>query len=549
MVLISVMSNRNKLQIMKRIFKPILALLALCSVMSCNEDVTRQIGTDMKGVLGVTAFEGSEALGAVSTYEVGKRQVKSISLKAYAEEVSGVALKVTFGTDASYVDVYNEANGTNYQMLPGDAFAFGESDVLMPRFNVYSAESKLTLIGQGCEDDVFYLLPVTITKVVGTENYEISEATGVIYFLMKVLPASKGTGTKDDPFLITEIEDFKTMSEKIIPGDKVYFNLQTDLDLTEVTSWTSLNNSSPYDCTVYFNGNGHKISNYTGTGGIFHVLNGSVENLVIEDANVAGGANTGILANYIGYTGCKANVKNVTVRNSKFSGANDSGLLSGYTYNAVVENVYIDNCESKLTGRRGGLITGRMEDYSEIINCYARGGKCYDGTQQCGGLVGQVNVKDAKIANCGISSEISANRAMGAIVSYVKGPDGHTTVENCIVWTPKMVAVTEGNAGKDQYSSGAVVGCSEQNTVTYKNNYRRADFIFSDQDPAFGPAIDQPNIEMAKLPTTASNSFFTHAFGYHGVAADAGKTASQVAKDLGWDETIWDLSGDEPVLK
>ena len=96
MVLISVMSNRNKLQIMKRIFKPILALLALCSVMSCNEDVTRQIGTDMKGVLGVAAFENGAQLGEVSTYEVGKRQVKNISLKAYAEEVSGVALKVTF---------------------------------------------------------------------------------------------------------------------------------------------------------------------------------------------------------------------------------------------------------------------------------------------------------------------------------------------------------------------------------------------------------------------------------------------------------------------
>ena len=138
---------------------------------------------------------------------------------------------------------------------------------------------------------------------------------------------------------------------------------------------------------------------------------------------------------------------------------------------------------------------------------------------------------------------------MGAIVAYVKGPDGHTTVENCIVWTPEMIAVTEGNAGKDQYSSGAVVGCSEQNTVTYKNNYRRADFKFSDQDVAFGPAIDCGNIENAKLPSTTSNSKFTHAFGYHGIAAAAGKTASQVAKDLGWDEAIWDLSGAEPKLK
>ena len=36
---------------------------------------------------------------------------------------------------------------------------------------------------------------------------------------------------------------------------------------------------------------------------------------------------------------------------------------------------------------------------------------------------------------------------------------------------------------------------------------------------------------------------------YHGKAAAAGKTASAVAKELGWDETIWDLSGDVPALK
>ena len=41
----------------------------------------------------------------------------------------------------------------------------------------------------------------------------------------------------------------------------------------------------------------------------------------------------------------------------------------------------------------------------------------------------------------------------------------------------------------------------------------------------------------------------TNTWPWHGKAADAGKTASDVAKDLGWDETIWDLSGEEPVLK
>jgi hypothetical protein len=41
----------------------------------------------------------------------------------------------------------------------------------------------------------------------------------------------------------------------------------------------------------------------------------------------------------------------------------------------------------------------------------------------------------------------------------------------------------------------------------------------------------------------------TYATAYHGKAAPAGKTLSQVAKDLGWSTDIWDFSGDTPKLK
>ena len=36
---------------------------------------------------------------------------------------------------------------------------------------------------------------------------------------------------------------------------------------------------------------------------------------------------------------------------------------------------------------------------------------------------------------------------------------------------------------------------------------------------------------------------------YHGKAAAADATISSVAKTLGWDETVWNLSGDVPTLK
>ena len=36
---------------------------------------------------------------------------------------------------------------------------------------------------------------------------------------------------------------------------------------------------------------------------------------------------------------------------------------------------------------------------------------------------------------------------------------------------------------------------------------------------------------------------------YHGKAAPAGATISSLARTIGWDESVWDLSGDKPMLK
>ena len=40
-----------------------------------------------------------------------------------------------------------------------------------------------------------------------------------------------------------------------------------------------------------------------------------------------------------------------------------------------------------------------------------------------------------------------------------------------------------------------------------------------------------------------------HNYPYHGKAAEAGKTLSEVAKGLGWSASVWDFSGELPKLK
>ena len=78
-------------------------------------------------------------------------------------------------------------------------------------------------------------------------------------------------------------------------------------------------------------------------------------------------------------------------------------------------------------------------------------------------------------------------------------------------------------------TNGAIVGfISEYNTFFEQD-------ISSDTTPLQGVIHDNGK-ELYRNP-------------YNCKAAAASETASQVAKRLGWDETIWNLSGDVPSLK
>ena len=376
--------------------------------------------------------------------------------------------------------------------------------------------------------------------------------TDMVLMMATVCQESEyGDGTERAPYIIASAADMLMINDRLISGQTVYFKMVADVDMLEVSEWIPINMYSPYDQCISFDGNGHKILNYKGTAGLFRVLNGAFQNVVFEYCEVLGAANAGLLASYIGYTKssyvCQGYVKNVTFRDCKFTGGNDSGLLSGHTHDATIEEVYMENCEMTVSGRRNGFLAGRVEGYATFTNCYVKGGKTSGGTQQCGGLIGQNNLQTAVITNCGISAVIEGNRNMGGIMAFAKGPEGSTYIENCLVWTPSIVCAQ--NTGS-LYSSGVVVGCSNHNSVTYKNNYRRADIVFADYCPEIGTLVDCPDIEGLKYPLMSLVSGqFDYASGYHGKAAPAGKTPSQMAKELGWDETIWDFNAEEPTLK
>lgn len=107
----------------------------------------------------------------------------------------------------------------------------------------------------------------------------------------------------------------------------------------------------------------------------------------------------------------------------------------------------------------------------------------------------------------------------GGIVGYTKGTT--LTVDNCYV----------GGTLSAPENVGAIVGYAETSTTATNNRYS-----VTGAAAAVGTALDG-------MLTESGNSALAE------TEVSEYATASLVAKKLGWDETVWDLSGENPVLK
>lgn len=223
-----------------------------------------------------------------------------------------------------------------------------------------------------------------------------------------------GTGTKNDPWLITSSEDLIALAEFLNTGkaEKVdaqgagigncygyYFKQTADIDLTGV-AWEPIGYSGGTYFAGNYDGDGHIIANakstgkrypgeeegdYFATAGIFGwVAFGSVENLHVKAADfVATGINE---YSYVGgITGVcyLASIKNCSVTNSSLESRrnnnnNCAGSIAGYSFGGTFENCAAENNRVTSMAYGGGFV-GEIDDEdadgnvfdSTFKNCYA----------------------------------------------------------------------------------------------------------------------------------------------------------------------------------
>ena len=532
-----------------------LAVLALSCQKKGSE--TGKAEPTMKGVF------YADIPGEKAVVEIAPGASKSYTLKACAfqDNVTDITMNFSFKTNPEAVAAYNEANGTSYEMAPGSAFEFVTNEVMLPRYAKASTSARVKVSASGLEKDVTYILPVTLDKAVQTENWAVAD-TLAAYVLFKMSDYDpNGPGTENNPYPIASVDDLKGMGAKLVEGSKVYFKLDADIDMAGVTEWTPVCTASPYKPFV-LDGAGHTISNFKGTTSLFGCVAGKISNLnvtgvVIENAS----GPIGILASYGGEEGNPLTVDHVHVQgkitNTQSHGTGGMfGIISETTINACSADIVIVSNKYD-SGGIYGYDNSPAGKKSVVTNCWTSGD--ITGNRMVGGIAGMLSYKENEcvISCCYSTAAVHAQFQYGGIVgNAIKGDkSGNATatinnhIEKCLAWNQAVYSDVADDAV--HYSAGAVVGFTALKNY-HVDCYRRADLDFREcPGNASNVLVDQANSspDNPLVEVAVSSGATNYNFPYHGKAAAAGETASQVAKKLGWDESIWDLSGVLPFFK
>ena len=539
---------------MKRIISYLLLLSFALAFTACREKEPQPPVSQMKGVF----YAGAPDLEEVIEIVPGKS--KTVDVQAYAEAVSDLVLNLTLKVDPDGAPAYNSAHGTNYQMCPGSAYEFTTNKVLMPRYGKASTSAKLKITASDMEEDVVYVVPVTIDEVIGTDNWERASSP-YAYVLVKraYVAPDAGSGTKNDPYNLYTAADMLKMSELLVPGTKVYFRMKADIDMDGI-DWVPLNFASPYDNLIDFDGNGHTISNFTSTfanyPSFFGVLYGSCHdvtftNAVIESA--VGGA-TGIIASYCGTTNLPGEAHRVHVQGRVYSpGGNKNGTgglfgrIWGANITACSADVEIESGEDYV----GGLF-GYDTGASTVSDCWTTGH--VKAGSKVGGIGGGLIKAESAIYNCYSLMKVEGSFQYAGILGHAnldaKGnnttntPNNH--IEGCIAWNESISSTA--TDGAEHYSSGVIVGyTATQNFLV--NCFRKAGIDFSEceKNAELGYVVTNQGNAGPGAPLVVGTN--TYDFAYHGLAAPADATVTSLARSLGWSDTVWDFSAPIPTLK
>ena len=316
---------------------------------------------------------------------------------------------------------------------------------------------------------------------------------------------SGGSGTKEDPWVISTVVDLQKLAETVNGGEDYngkYFIQNTDLDLMGIT-WEPIGyTDGGYYFSGHYDGKNHSISNATSTG------------KVDEDGQAT-----------VGIFGCiiEGSVSNLHVKNAKFSANGEGGYslaggIAGITFDSVITNCSVEKSsfEGKKEYTSNNACVGGITGYSvqgTFLNCASVNNQIISQTY-AGGIVGEID--DSISDNEGVSAFTNCYVAEGNISAFAEDVQDYSiaggfigrvtednpTLENCYVYdTLTSIADTKASFKK----TGIIVGSCYMNLpnyeakVTTKNCYYGKCTVDADftTDSNAGTAVEKTEAEFA----------------------------------------------------
>lgn len=359
-----------------------IGLLAGMSLLSCNKG-----GSDTTTTANTTQVP-TQTAGPTTTTSTQTEVKFTRAVLATGKNDLELDLKATVSTGKIYyVLVEDGAKApTAEQIIAGVNY----EDVTVVSSGDSGSESALekTITGlKGNQKYVVYLIGVS-----GEVKSSIQSKTATT-----TMTVNKGTGTEDDPFLVSTVEDLEHIGAglyELTPeyewSEDAYYKLENDIDLSEKygedkASWIPLNIMGGV-----LDGAGYTISglyiNSTDTSinlGLFDTIDvdAVVKNLTLASPTVIG----------VGYT------EEVKVDGTGIGGksGNTIGSLAGYLKGSV-ENVTVTDATVTASGSRVGGLVGRVyvdNTTTGIKNVSVSGN--VTGTNRVGGITGIVDASSS----------------------------------------------------------------------------------------------------------------------------------------------------------
>ena len=270
---------------------------------------------------------------------------------------------------------------------------------------------------------------------------------------------SGGTGTFEDPYLVTSAEELAEIATRVNNGTEAsgtifpngnqgyagqYFLLTKDLDLTDYTPWIPISIPGQKIFFGHFDGGDHTIKHLTidlstshDNQGLFSVIgaNASISNLSIRESHVSGEIYIGPFVGAAGENSIISNCHNYCDVNATFYYA---GGIAGASW-GIIENCTNSGNINTEMDFVGGIVG---DFYGVLTGCVNTGN--VGGATSVGGIIGY---SDKAVINHNINSGniFASSVYSGGVVGFVTNYDSDNTTSLLLnvggVYGPSVRAV------------------------------------------------------------------------------------------------------------